>query len=107
MYLDITIGALPAGRIVIQLRGDICPITCTNFRALCTGEMGKGPVTGRRLSYKGTRFHRISPDFMCAAGDFEVVTCYLGFQTRVFLLMLWCACVCVCACFPAWQRNRW
>ena len=43
--------------------GDVVPITVKNFVGLCTGEYGIGKK-GYPLSYKGSVFHRIIPDFM-------------------------------------------
>ena len=42
VYFEIGIGDNRAGRITFELRGDVCPKTCANFRALCTGEKGYG-----------------------------------------------------------------
>lgn len=69
VFFDITIGGTPAGRIVMELRTDVAPITAENFRALCTGEKGLG-TSRKPLHFKGSSFHRIIPDFMCQGGDF-------------------------------------
>jgi peptidylprolyl isomerase len=68
-FFDITIGGKPAGRLVMELYSDIVPKTAENFRALCTGEKGIGKE-GHPLHYKGCKFHRIIPGFMCQGGDF-------------------------------------
>lgn len=69
VFFDITIGGASAGRIVFELRADITPKTAENFRALCTGEKGIGK-SGKALHYKGSKFHRVIPEFMCQGGDF-------------------------------------
>ncbi|KAJ7382873.1 hypothetical protein OS493_032242, partial [Desmophyllum pertusum] len=58
------------GRVIFELFADICPKTCDNFRALCTGEKGLSKASGKALHYKGSPFHRVIKDFMIQGGDF-------------------------------------
>eukprot|EP00117_Sycon_ciliatum_P040187 scpid26271/ scgid29569/ Peptidyl-prolyl cis-trans isomerase; Cyclophilin; Cyclosporin A-binding protein; Rotamase len=60
-FMDIRVEEEQLGRVVIELRPDVVPKTAENFRALCTGEKG--------LTYKGTPFHRVIPDFIVQGGD--------------------------------------
>lgn len=57
-FFDVNVGSQPAGRIIFKLFNEDVPKTAENFRALCTGEKGNG------LTYKGSVFHRVIPQFM-------------------------------------------
>lgn len=59
-FLDVCIGGMDAGRIVLELFDDTVPKTCENFRRLCAGN---------DLTYKNSTFHRIIKDFMVQGGD--------------------------------------
>ncbi|CAI2353381.1 unnamed protein product [Caenorhabditis sp. 36 PRJEB53466] len=69
VFFDVNIGDESAGRVTIELFNDVVPKTAENFRALCTGEKGVGKQ-GVPLHFKGSKFHRIIPDFMIQGGDF-------------------------------------
>ncbi|CAG9460468.1 unnamed protein product [Pedinophyceae sp. YPF-701] len=69
-FFEVSTGSELVGRVVFELRPDVAPRTCANFLALCAGDKGEG-VSGKRLSYQGTPFHRVIPRFMIQGGDFE------------------------------------
>jgi len=61
-YFDVTANDKPLGRIEFKLYDDVTPLTCDNFRQLCLKPPGQG--------YKGSKFHRVIPQFMLQGGDF-------------------------------------
>jgi len=69
VFFDVSIGGEAAGRVVMELFAHGVPKTAENFRALCTGEKGEGKM-GKPLHFKGSKFHRVIPGFMCQGGDF-------------------------------------
>jgi len=69
VFFDVKIGDDAPSRITIGLFGDDVPKTVANFVSLCTGDRGRGR-SGKPLHFKGSRFHRIIPNFMIQGGDF-------------------------------------
>jgi peptidylprolyl isomerase len=69
VFFDIEIDGSAVGRISIGLFGTTVPKTVDNFLHLCLCDKGNG-VSGIPLCYKGSKFHRIIPDFMVQGGDF-------------------------------------
>ena len=56
--MDVCIEGELIGRLVFELYKHLCPKTCANFVALCTGEKGTS-ASGTRLSYVNSLFHRV------------------------------------------------
>jgi peptidylprolyl isomerase len=62
-------GKVLDDKISIGLFGETNPITTENFRQICA-EPKQSKVSNHLLSYKGSKFHRIIPNFMIQGGDF-------------------------------------
>ena len=63
-FLDITIGGVAAGRLVVEPSPIACHSPPRTSAALCTGEKGA------QLAFRGSSFHRIVPGFVVQGGDF-------------------------------------
>ncbi|XP_028798934.1 peptidyl-prolyl cis-trans isomerase CYP95 [Neltuma alba] len=59
VFMDVSVDKVHAGTMVFELFKDVAPATVENFRALCTGEKGKGPIQRLPLHYKGSFFYQI------------------------------------------------
>ena len=70
VVLSIAVDGKPLdGTISIGLFGANTPKTAENFREICA-EPKQSKVSNHLLSYKGSLFHRIIPNFMIQGGDF-------------------------------------
>jgi len=74
VYFDIEIGdsssSTRRSRIVLGLFETIAPQLVENFYGLCACDRGNSKLTGKPLCYKGSKFHRVIPNFMIQGGDF-------------------------------------
>ena len=68
VFLDVSADGKDLGRIVVGLFGKAVPKTAANFKALCEGFT---KPNGERIAYKGSKFHRVIPNFVVAAAHFS------------------------------------
>jgi cyclophilin family peptidyl-prolyl cis-trans isomerase len=62
VFFDVEDDEVPVGRIVVQLRRDVCPRAAENFRVLADMRLGYG--------YRGCAFHAVEKQRRLFTGDF-------------------------------------
>eukprot|EP00947_MAST-08B_sp_MAST-8B-sp1_P002791 g2791.t1 len=83
VFIDFAIGDDRQGqrRVEFELAFDVAPVTAYNFYCLCTGERGRGEISGEVLRYRaadhpttpgGCGIHRIVPGMAIQGGDFTL-----------------------------------
>lgn len=72
-FLDIEIDRQYAGRIVFGLHGNVCPRTVENFERLCRGTEVVGD---KKMTYRGSTFPRIIPNFIAQGGTYPGPSVY-------------------------------
>ena len=75
-FLDVAIDGAAVGRLEVELSSRLAPKCTENFRAICTGEMGKCQGGAKRssgaamdLCYRGTSFARVLAGQFAHGGD--------------------------------------
>lgn len=75
--------------ILLQLFKNLCPRTCANFKALCTGEEGEC-YPGVFMSYCGTKLHRLVVNGWIQGGGMPCVKLAVkGGQCIVVMILSW------------------
>ena len=69
IFFDIEIDTEDAGRIVFGMFGETTPKTVKNFVALSDGSYPISSTSGKPLSYKGSKFHRIVDNVLVQGGN--------------------------------------
>lgn len=69
VFMDISVNGNYEGRLTFELFDDT-PVTSENFKCLCTGEKGTSSISGLPLHYKGSKIHKVYPNYIIQGGDF-------------------------------------
>jgi peptidylprolyl isomerase len=69
VFMDFLIDETPSGSIIFELFTDVAPKTCENFIRISEGDSEVLTDKGKKLTYVGSKIHRVVPGFVCQGGD--------------------------------------
>ena len=69
VFFEISVQEIVEGKLTFELDSDIAPNTCENFLQLCQGTSNVLTPKNKKLTYIGSKIHRIVPGFLCQGGD--------------------------------------